>query len=88
MEQARIPQHWVLLLDRTVSLAPMFHSQESLLVWLVLVGKAPQVQQPHNRTEAPLGLTSGLAPNDAGHLDTLHTSIAKVGYFTDIRWSN
>ena len=24
----------------------------------------------------------------AGHLDTLHKSIAKVGYFTDIRWSN
>ena len=35
-----------------------------------------------NRTEAPRGLTSGLAPTGAGHLDTLHTSIAKVGYFT------
>ena len=35
----------------------------------------------HNRMEAPRGLTCGLAPNDAGHLDTLHhTSIAK-GYF-------
>ena len=42
----------------------------------------------HNRTEAPRGLTSGLAPNDAGHLYTLHTSLAKVGYFTDIRLSN
>ena len=42
----------------------------------------------HNRMEAPRGLTSDLAPNNAGHLDTLHTSIAKIGYFTDIRWSN
>ena len=38
--------------------------------------------------KAPQGLTSGLALHDAGHLDTLHTSIAKVGYFADIRWSN
>ena len=37
----------------------------------------------HNRMEALRGRTSGLAPNDAGHLD-----IAKVGYFTDIRWSS
>ena len=37
---------------------------------------------PEILTGAPRGLTSGLAPNDAGHLDTLHTSIAKVGYFT------
>ena len=42
----------------------------------------------HNRTEAPLGLTSGLAQTGAGHLNTLHTTIAKVDYFTDIRWSN
>ena len=38
--------------------------------------------------EAPLGLTSGLALTCTGHLDTLHTSIAKVDYFTDTRWSN
>ena len=42
----------------------------------------------HNRTEAPRGLTSDLALNDTGHLNTLHTSIAKFGYFTDIRWSH
>ena len=35
-----------------------------------------------NRTKAPQGLTSGLALHDAGHLNTLHTRIAKVGYFT------
>ena len=36
----------------------------------------------------PGRLTSGLAPTYAGHLDMPHTSIAKVGYFTDIRLSN
>ena len=56
------------------------------------VGSGPVAESPNNRTEAPWGLTSGLVPNhdDAGHLqvDTLHTSIAKVDYFTVIRWSN
>ena len=71
-----------------VRLAALLHSHRQALP---PTSESITEQKPlryHGRTEAPQGLTSGLVPNDAGHLDTLHMSIAKVASFTEIRWSN
>ena len=69
-----------LLQCRSAVLGSVLDSEKCHWWWAILA--------VHNRTEAPQGLTSSLALNDAGHLYMPHTSIGKVGCFTDIRWSN